>query len=241
MDITKLKRDDRVLKRVLFHKDDKIHTKEDITVLFPERYMTIGLAEISRFVSLYGAIIVIDSKGSYGVLLFPSTIRFTPNAIQDEKINDKPYKALVFKKDTAITYDDMTIPLTEYIYDIYDDWLIKSNNIPFYMGYEDIIKLFIKSHELTGSSVGKSLMDIALPLSIIARSESNEYLRTAHSRAEIVKMRDVRYVGLNDYDKGFKNVASLISNGAYLDKGINAALALSKDAEVTDLGVILSK
>jgi len=233
------KRDDKGISRLLTKKGEKSIASDDLYIIFPDRFITVGLASFSREISLFGSFIV-GNDDFYSLVTFPVRFSLSPTSIEDIDYEGKPYKKLLYRKGDVVMASMEGIPIKDDIYLSLSEFIIKSNNKPPYVNYEDLMKLFIRGSELMGVNLGGSIVDIALYVSVIARDSKNRYVREKHSRDEINKMDDIAYIGLTDYDKGLTNVASLISGGAYLNKGLTTALTM-EDPPETELGKVLSK
>lgn len=239
MDFTTMKRDDNLKSDILVKDGDIIKAKDDFSIVFPSRFMDVGLATMGRTLDVVG-IYAFVKDDRYYVGKMPVQVSMLPSIITDIQIGGKVYKELIFKKGQQVYADRNFIPNQELVYIMLEEFAIKSNNIPDYVGYEDLINIFITGSELTGAEIGSSIIDIAVFTSIITRDKDNNYIRENHSRKQIIAMKKLTYVGLTNFNKGLKNVASLISGGAYLQEGITSALTFD-NPPVTEMGKTMSK
>lgn len=240
MNLKALRRDDRILKRVYTIKDRRLYTKEDISILFPARYEQGSMLTISKTVNVVGVFATVDKISKFGVTKLPATVSLTPAAITDIDINGKIYKELLFKANSYVTESIEFIPSKDIAYAILDEWIVRNNNIPFFLGYEDLLDIMLKLPPLTGTTLGLPITDVSTFIAYIARDSKNRFLRENHTRDEILKMSSITFRGLTDVDKGYKNVASLLANGTFLDKGLTSGLNM-ENPPVTELGKTMSK
>ena len=222
MDITKLKRDDQYIKHLITDKKTSFIAKKNLSILFPSRFIDKGLSVISNEIKIFGVFIIFDDTMKYAIVNNPVSLLTEPVTISDVTIDDKDYKLLTYISGSKIISDTRIIPDPGDSFTLLDDWIVRSGNIPFYLGYEDIMNVFIRSSSLTGTPIGRNPQAIGALISIIGRDKTNEFIRVNHSKKEIGKMR-IDYVGFNNVARAYKNTISMIT-GNYLDQGMTAAL-----------------
>lgn len=239
MDIGKLKRNDNLTEALLLEGKDNTLAKKDFFIIYPERFHTVGLAAIKREISLFGQFFLSDGK-EFTVVTYPARLSIPPAPMGIIKINDIAFRKIDFKKDAIVFSSFEAIPIKDDIYLMLSEYIVKSNNIPFYLGYEDLIKLFVKGAKTYNIALGSTVVDACLFISLIARDEGNNFLRENYTKEEIRRMKEITFTGLTDFSKGLKDVPALISGGAYLTTGVNTALTID-NPETTDIGKVLSR
>ena len=210
------------IKRLITDNKTSFIAKTNLSVLFPSRFMDKSLSEISSEIRIFGVFIIFDDSMRYALVNNPVKLLTEPVTISDVTVNDKDYKLLTYIKGSNIISDTRIIPDQGDSFTLLDDWIIRSNNIPFYLGYEDLMNVFIRSSTLTGTPIGQNPQAIGALVSIIARDKTNEFVRVNHDKKQIAKM-DVDYVGFNNVPRAYKNTMSMLT-GNYLDQGMTAAL-----------------
>ena len=212
--------------KYLEYRKNSIFTNSKLFIIFPDRYLKRELALIGREISVFGHFILVDETGNYILINFPAKVTLTPNSIDDITIDDKEYKLLEFNPNSYIIEDTRYIPDNDDIFKLFDDFLIRNNNIPFYMGYEDLLNLFIRAVDITGSKLALNPVGVATLVSIVGRDKDYDFIRIKKNKKDILKSK-IKWVGLNNVDKAYKNIMSMIT-GNYLDKGLTAALQINK-------------
>ena len=198
---------------------------EDAYVLYPARYLKVGLESDDR---VFGVVALSDVNGNYIMLNMPVKVAFNYSSISDEKINDVLYKKMVIKKGTPLFKDKQFIPTLDDTYAMLNDWIISSNNIPFYVGYEDLVKIGFKNYLLEGGGVAQGLFDFSMMVSVIARVKGGkDFYRTKYEYSDDDSKFD--WVGLSNKNRSYNNLSSMIGPGTYLEQGINAGLNLETD------------
>lgn len=194
-------------------------TLEDLYVLYPSRYHTVELANDTL---VFGVVMLVDNNGNYTVINMPVKLSFNYSEVSDLKIDGVGYKKLKINNGTKLMVVNKYIPSQGDTYIIFDDWYIKSNNIPFFVNQDILMDIMIKAYSLAGGSLAEDIVGLAIMNSIIARDKDSKYLR-------ISKEEEVKWVGLSNKVLAYKNLTSMIGPGTYLETGINVGLTLESD------------
>jgi hypothetical protein len=228
-----LQRDDSYISSLV---DKNMIPKEDLYIVFPSRFLKVDLASIGRYVITLGVFIITDGK-KYKLVNFPAKLTLSPYSIQDIVYEDKSYQVLSFRKGQPIFNTNKYIPSKDDIEILFDDFVIKNNNIPFYIGYIDLLEIFLKGSQITGNSKGSRISEFSALLAIIARDSNNDYIR--YHKLKDIKNMKIKYVGYSNVASAYKNTFSNLS-GAYMDKGITSSLANDNPVK-TDIEDVFNK
>ena len=210
----------------MLSRNDKIQNKisgklkEEMYIYYPTRYHAKGFAGDRGIMGLF---IISDVKGQYCLVNIPIYLQVNIDEIMDEKIDDVDYKRITVYKGNEIFTHNKYIPTLDIPFDAYEDFYIKSNNVPFYVTYEDIVTFFIRAYEYTGFAMAEDFTAITISTAIVAVDSQGNNYRTD-------PVGKVSWVGMSDKTDP-KNLMSAISAGTYLDKGINGAILMDEHDE----------
>lgn len=240
-DINNLKRNDKLVFDKLTQDSGTIKCKETLYVVFPERYLSVGLATITKTINVFGVIIIVDENNNYALLKITNVIETEPSVIDTvvHAKSDKTYTFFKYEKGGSFASRLECLMDKDNIPKILDEWLSKNGNIPFYLSYSDILEVFTASVVVTGSGIAANPVAVATLLSIIARDDNNDFICASKMTKEQIDNYDITYVGLSNVAKGYKNIMGNLM-GNYMAKGMTASLLIDKP-NVTDLEKTLKK
>lgn len=197
-----------------------VSTKEDIVIIYPKRYVDIGLAFAEEDIRVIGIFAIIDKQNNYATCSAPIFLTLTPSNIDTIEVNDKmkDYIRLTFPKDTVVISNTSCIMTDNFLYEMFNDFYSYAR-IPFFLNYDDVSMLFSNVKEYTGASLGNSMLTFELIASVMARQskDKRKFLRFSKDK------EDVSYVGLKDVIYSYNNTGAKLF-GNYLAEGINSAI-----------------
>ena len=101
IDIAKLKHKPEILKKHFTVKGDVTYCNTNLRVVFPERYLSIGLASLGDIVNVVNIFAVIDENDNYAVVIAPIINKLQPFNITEAMCNNELNIVLEFEKDTV--------------------------------------------------------------------------------------------------------------------------------------------
>ena len=222
MDIKSLVRDAAKVHAALsVSKNGEMYTSRDVKIIIPARFVERGLTTITneiRTVCVFA--MVIDDK-YYAVTTVNSKMQLTPSWTNMIKIEDEDHYEFGFDKGSMITPNINLVKDDLFVYKIYDE-IIAKGNIPWYLGYEDLGKLFVTAKSHGGITVAVN----NIPLEMIAASISRQMKdRTKYYRHALAegKAEKPAFIPFRSVMYGATNTTAKIM-GAYFDEGITSAL-----------------
>lgn len=236
-DYKKLKRDPDFFKNNFIIKDNKTYIKEDVEVMFPQRYIEKDLCAIGNnvsVVSIYG--LIKDDK--YCLVSAPIIQYLNPYLVDDVEYDGIKYKVLYFSKDNTYSDNNELIKTNKIINGLFTEF-ITSGKIPWFINYEDVSNIFLETSKYADSSVGNDPLIMEILAYLISRSNSNKdiYFRYEINKREDLKSKKIAYVGLNNVFYSLNNTTSKLIGGYFTDA---LTSALVKDEETTsNVGDIL--
>jgi hypothetical protein len=226
----KLTRDPEFIKSKMYSiksiGDNRLMTSEKTIIEFPKYYEDKGLLKIEKTVTLYAIFaIIIDNK--YSVSLIPTTINTKPLLINEVEREDGIYYQFIYGKNTAIIDNMITIRNKLLSYDLFDSFFML-NKIPWFMEYEDMLRILDNLPKYGESNLGANLISNEIIVSFITRQRQDpiKFYRQDTSKEHM-------YVDLNDV---FYSVMSNVSRlgGSYFNDSLISAIN-QKEKEPTKL------
>jgi len=128
MDITKLKRDKNLAKKVLNVKESVVTVNESCKVIFPTRFVNVGVCSIENYTQVLTCFAVVV-KDKYFILNAPTLISMEPTDIETEEIDGQEYYVCTFEKD-ALFMTRRDIAITDaFIFDLFIEiWSINAKD-----------------------------------------------------------------------------------------------------------------
>ncbi len=216
MDNTNLKRDKtKILVNLKETPNGSIITLKDCIVQFPSRFINRNLGEINVGVEIYGLFIIIMDE-NYSLANFTSKVILNSNIIEYVMIDDVEYINVYFKANDVMIINTSIVKDDKIIFDILDEVILKGN-IPWYVTYEDLLKMLDTTKEYAGMNI-TNLTGTEILTSMCARcfKNKNKYYRLCQDDK-------VYYIGLRDVFYSATSTLTKLS-GSYFKDGVISAL-----------------
>lgn len=238
LNISGLNRNPDVIKKSLVKIGNSLVTKKNLRVIFPDRYNDINLAIIGSTVRLVSIFAIIDDNGNYSVANLPIFVDLSPSNIGDIEVDGIMNKVLYFEEGSVFMENIDLMVDNRFLYDLFNEFYI-SGKIPWFMNYDDTMKIFEKTKKYANSDLGENPITFEILASIISRLPSNKavYYREAITSVSDIAKTKPNYVGLMNIYYTFANTISKIA-GNYFTQGLNSAL-VNKETEVTKIETML--
>lgn len=228
-EIDKLTRDkNKVFDRLNLVKGKALLTKDDEAyIIIPSRYREVNMAQYGSDNKIYGIYALVVGN-YYTVSNINGMVSVDPYKITQIKYDDVSYDVLIFQPESTIIKTLKIVKQEALIYNVFDNFLIKGK-IPFYIEYQDILKLFDTAKEHAGSRIGENIRIIELITSILARNPTNpnEYYRTINKGKPF-------YVGFNSVQSGTMTSMNKIL-GAYSGEGVISSIVSPTEGKTQDI------
>ena len=203
-----------VIQKQLYVENNSIKTKGKLYVVFPMRFDKIGYMHITGQVETIGIGLVIDENKNAQILLRPNKVLVDSSAIEYQKVNNKDYIVLTVKPKDALLVHNELIVSADVIGVLFTNFFILSNNIPYFLRYEDVLNIFIRAVE-DGDVMGKHPNDLSVLLSLIGKgSDNKDYRFNPHTPPN-----GLEWFGLSDIAGSINTPVSLLSGG-YIKTGL---------------------
>ena len=203
--------------------DGRVVTTTGCKIMIPCRFSERGLAYIGMENYTIGIFAVIVD-GVYSTVLINAMMAIDPTSTNKVKFQDTNYYEFVFNKGTTVIKSTKLVRTDILVYRIYDE-IFSKGNIPWYLGYNDLAKIYDSAKKHAGTSICDERAVTELIVSILARQSSD---KTKYYRSGIQSLADLEknppeFVSLRDVVYMPSNTLSKIA-GSYMETGIVAAL-----------------
>lgn len=221
-----MNRDKAFIESKLYIKDGKVFTKEKTIIEFPKWYANKELVDTQDVTYLYGVFAIIIGE-KYSVSIIPTLINTSPIIVTEVERNGEIYTQFIYGKDDCLINSTTVLKKDLLSYNFFENYFIYSK-VPWFMGYEDLIKVMDNVQAYGGSNLGDNFIASELVTSFIARTQKDKsvFLRQdPTAKPEFVDLTNVYYSALSTLNK----VA-----GNYFTEGLTSAL-VQKEKEPTKL------
>ena len=218
-------RNPEAIKRVLKQTEGRqLVCTVDCKIQVPVRFNNVGLAQVGADVYIYGIFAIILSDGNYSVCNVNSMFKISPDKILTTKLDDVEYYEFHFKAGEVVVVSTDLVKRDILIYNVFNE-IFFNGNIPWYMEYEDLGKIFDTSKSFADSNVNQNLEVIELIAMLVTRSSKDRtkpYRTTVNSRDDLVKNKPV-FIPLKSVFYAVTNTFNKLA-GSYFHDGVVSAL-----------------
>jgi hypothetical protein len=204
-------------------KDHKLYTRKDCIIQFPKRFIDRGMGEIGAENHIFGIYAIIMGD-EYAVSAVPSMIKTAPHQISQIDIGEVPYYNFHYAAGSAIMENTHLVKKETLVYSVMEEFFLKGN-VPWYINYEDLGKIFDKAKYYTGSNVAQNyaiLESLAAYVSRSAKKRSVQYRHVIKKREDLITPPE--YIGI--YGNVFYAAPGTVGKlaGSYFQDGVVSAL-----------------
>jgi hypothetical protein len=151
-------------------------------------------------------------------------VKITPTSTIKVKFNEEEYYKFDFDAGSTVIPSLQLVQTDVLVYKIYDEIMAKGN-VPWYLDYNDLGRLFDTAKYHAGANIGSNHEVTELIVSIIARNPKNrhEYYRRTVKSKEDVKKNPPAFVPLRSVVYSATNTTNKLA-GSYFEAGLVSAL-----------------
>jgi len=238
LDISKFKRDKKTISSLIKITDKNYIAKDDLFIIFPKKYIELHLGEIDNTVIILGVLAVFNKDLKYSVINLPSMLTITPDSIEEVELgNDTYYKLSILKGNALIDTRNVVVD-SDVGYNIFNVLLVKGE-IPWYIEYLDLIKIFENIPEYTGNKITGYMSVVKIMIAISARSKKDPSVPYRMVLKNSEDTQDIHWVGLNNIYYTYNSTASKVF-GSYMKAGMISAI-VNPEKRATKLENIVRK
>jgi hypothetical protein len=214
LDSSAFNRNPEKLKTLLWVNDDVTIANSDLYVYIPSRFIDRGFTVIGSTVRTVAIFIVATGSYEYSVVSVPTAVELNPQSIDEITIDDVSYIKLTFPSGSVVIVSNTLVVSTEYLQDLSKE-IFQMGNVPWYMSYEDISRIFSKSTDYCGNGIGENQFIFSIFTSVIARSRKD---KSVFYRQTDMKDKPV-FVGLSDIRWSYRSTGAKLIGG-YMAEGL---------------------
>ncbi len=234
MDISRFRRDADAVKSVIVATpDNRLVVKKACNLYIPERYVEKGLAHVSNetyVVGIYG--LVLEETGQYATSLANAMMGIDPSWSNTVTIDNVDYIEFHFEPGATLCTNTELVKNDILVYHIYNE-IIAKGNIPWYMNYLDVGRLFDSAQHHGGLNLRASPATLQMIAAVISRDNNDRvkyYRQTVNSLKDAIEIRPA-FIPFRNIAYGATNTTAKLI-GAYFEEGmISAVINPSKRVE----------
>ncbi len=225
MDISKLTRNKAAVFGNLVEREDlSVVSKKGCKIYIPTRYEERDLATVgleTRSIGIFG--MVLDDK-EYAVCSVNAMIGLEPSSTSKIRINEDEYFEFVFGPGAVVFKSTELMKNDSVLYRIYNE-IFSKGNVPWYLGYEDLSRIFETAQHHAGANIGQTQEVIDLLVSLISRNKEDrtQYYRTFITERSDLLKHPPAFIALKSVTYASTNTTNKIA-GSYFSTGVSAAL-----------------
>lgn len=226
MDISKLTRDVNAVAATLsVLGNDSMVTKSGCFIHVPSRYANKSLAfTSSQGTYILGMFALITPDGKYSVFNFPNMVKILPSESRRFFHDEQEYIEYEFVKGSPVIVDTNVLVQDTLIYNIYD-YFIDGGVIPWFMSYEDLVRIPDLIKEYAGVKLGASWSLFKILIGKIARQKEDraKLVRELYVTRKDIAANPPVYISFSSTLYGPKTTTATLF-GPYFDTAIVSRL-----------------
>ena len=169
---------------------------------FPSWYEDKGLLEIGDRMNLYGVFaIIVDGK--YAVSVIPTWLVTSPVMVKTVERDGEEYTQFIYGPGDSLIESTRAVKKDLLSYTFFEAHVVRAK-MPWYLGYEDLVRVFDRLEPYAKSKLGNSYVASELVCSFIARQPSDKrkfYRQLPKGKPEYVDLMNVYYAATTTLTK----------------------------------------
>lgn len=225
MDYSKWKRDPNKVKSILsVQSDGSVVTSKSCVIYIPKQFEEKQLANISADVYIVGIFAMVVDNEYFSISLTNAMMGISPTSISTVKFDEDSYLEFYFAPGSVVFTNIKLIRDDSLVYKIFDQ-IVAKGHVPWYLGYEDMAKLFSSADKFAGVDFNKSHSILEMFAAAIARDtkDRSQYYRHSVKSAVAAAREPPTFIPLRSIVLGTTNTTSKLL-GSYWDDGLTSAL-----------------
>lgn len=220
--------------------DGRVTCTKRVTIQIPTRFAERDLAYVGMDNYILGVYAIIVEGLYYGISLVNAMIPIDPGQTNRIKVLGQDYYEFVFEPGSTVFKTTDLVKTDTIPYKIYDE-LLSSGRIPWYVGYDDLGKLFDTAQYHAGANIGQNREVTQLLASWVARDPENltVFFRTTIKSLEDMRKKRPAFIPMKSVEYSATNTTNKLG-GSYFSLGVVSALNDPSD-RVEPIEAILRK
>lgn len=215
---------DAVLANLKELADGSVVTLKGCKIYVPKRFAERGMLQLGTETHTCGVYLMTFGDKYYAVSLVNAFITILPSGTTTTKMGDEEYYEFSFNPGATVMKTLDLVQQDSLVYRIYDELFSKAN-IPWYIEYEDLGKIFDTAKKHAGTDIGSNAEVTELLVSLISRNAADrtQYYRTVIESREDLKKNPPAYIPLRSVTFASTNTTNKLA-GSYFSEGVTGAL-----------------
>lgn len=180
MDVKKLRRDPEAVAKTLVETPESTATKTGCVIHIPSRFLDKGLASIGNETYIFGVFAIIVNESFYAITQAPALVRISPLESKRVMVDDDEYMEFHFAPGSVIIPNKDVVLQDTINYNMFD-YFVDDGRIPWYVGYDDALKLWRDGKTFTGVDIAPNDAVISMLISIIFRDSRDRHRFYRHA------------------------------------------------------------
>jgi hypothetical protein len=190
--------------------DEKLVAVKPVKIYIPSRFAERNLASVGIETHICGIAGLVVEDRYYALFLVNAMMRIEPTSTLKIMVGDEEYYEFSFEAGATVLPSVQLVKTDTLVFRIYDEFIAKGR-VPWYMGYDELGKLFDTAKTFAGANIGQNHEVTELLVSMIARDPEDRtkyYRQTVKSLGDLVSrpptiipLRSVQYSATNTVNK----------------------------------------
>jgi hypothetical protein len=209
--------------------DGKLIAAKPIKLYIPTRFAERNLASVGIETHTVGIAGLVVEDTYYALFLVNATMRIEPTSLMKIMVGDDEYYEFFFEAGSTLVSTTKLVKIDTLVFRIYDE-IIAKGRVPWYLGYDELGKLFDTAKPFAGANIGQNQEVTELIVSMIARDADDRtkyYRQTVKSRDDL-KKRPPAFIPLRSVQYSATNTVNKLA-GSYWSDALTSALVSPAD------------
>jgi hypothetical protein len=204
--------------------DGRVIALGNVKVYSPTLYADKGMSSVGLENSILGICAIVVDDTYYAVMQVCAIVTIDPIQTNRCKQDGDEYFEFIFEHGSTFIKSINLVCQDTLVYQVFDVILAKGN-IPWYLGYEELRRLFDTAKKYANANVGQQQEVTSLIVSLIARTKADrvKYYRTIVESPEYLETNPPVFIPLMSARYGATNTTTKLG-GSYFDQGLASAL-----------------
>lgn len=204
--------------------DKRLITLKGCRIYAPVRFSERGLISIGEETYIVGIYAIVVDNKYYGISLVNAMLRIEPSVRNTVTIDGDDYYEFVFDPGSTVVPSVDLVKTDVLTYRIYNE-IISKGNVPWYLDYPALAKLFDTAKYHAGANIGTEHEVTELLISMISRDPANRvryYRQAVSDLAELKKVKPA-FIPLKSVTYSATNTTNKLA-GSHFSEGVVSAL-----------------
>lgn len=212
--------------------NDQLFTTQACRIQIPTRFHDRGLAHIDIDNYIFGIFPIILDDGTYAVCNIDAMVKILPYKVLTVNIKDVPYYEFHFEANSVVIANLNLVRRDTLVYNLLEEFVF-NGNIPWYLDYEDVGKIFDTSSDYAGININNNYEVLELLASMISRDKKDrtKYYRTTLDTYDDMTKSPPVFVPMKSVFYSATNTMSKLAGNYYNDGVVSALVQPTHEVE----------